>query len=240
MPAERYYYENCFHLYDSLTITGVEFHHLTHVMRVRKGEHVELVNGKGELATTEVKEIAKDRAILRIEHIFQEPERPCRLILAQAMPKPNRLDTILEKGTELGVDCFWLFPGTLSVKKEMYPQQIERARHITIAAMKQSGRLTLPTIIFQPAISRWSAFQTPAYFGDVDPAAIPLHTFCTKTGSVSFPMIFITGPESGLDPQEMQMLKELGAKGVSLHPNILRTDTASIVAVGLLSHWLFT
>ncbi len=239
MPAERYFIDHPLKAHEQQELKGPEFHHLAHVMRTRKGEIVELVNGKGALATATVQDILKEKAILKIDDVLQEPERPNRLILAQAMPKPNRLDFILEKGTELGVDCFWLFPGQTSAKKEFYPHQIERARTLTIAAMKQCGRLTLPEVIFQPAIQEWSCLtHVSAFFGDLKPDAPLFETAWKKLHSPSYPLVFITGPESGFTQQEIQLLRDQGATGVKLHSNILRTDTASIMALSLLSHWI--
>lgn len=238
MPAERYYIDQLFADGETHELKDAEFHHLAHVMRTRKGEQVELVNGRGALAQAVVLNVGKDKAALVIESTKQIAEKKCNLVLAQALPKQNRLDFILEKGTELGVDSFWLFPGCTSVKKEFYPNQMERARLLTIAAMKQCGRLTLPTLEVKPPLERWTALNDYApFFGDVDPKA-PLFGEAWKTSVPdSKPVLFITGPESGFTEKEIEILGTLKAKGVKLHPNILRTDTASIMALSLISHW---
>lgn len=239
MPAERYFLDHSFKPNDHYELKGSEFHHLAHVMRTRKGETVELVNGKGALAQATVRDILKEKAILTIDQVYQEPDQPCRLILAQAIPKPNRLDFILEKGTELGVDCFWLFPGQYSAKKEFFPHQLERAQTLTIAAMKQCGRLTLPNLILQPSLDEWpSLAEMSAFFGDLESEAPPFEEAWKKLNSPSYPILFVTGPEAGFSKQEVHILRERGATGVKLHPNILRTDTASIMALSLLSHWV--
>ena len=240
MPAERYFVEDAFRVGETCELKGSEFHHLAHVMRTRKGEEVELVNGRGALAQAVVHQLGKDRAALTIQNVLQEEYVPaCRIILAQAMPKPNRLDFILEKGTELGVDCFWLFPGNLSAKKEFFPHQLERARHLTIAAMKQCGRLILPAIELKPALEEWPVLDhLLPYFGDVSPDAPLFEETSDAIRSAGIPILFFTGPESGFNMQETDVLRNLGAKGVKLHSNILRTDTASLVALSLISHWL--
>lgn len=238
MPAERYFIDEPFKIYGQYELRDAEFHHLSHVMRTRKGESIELVNGRGALAQAIVQDITKDKALLKIEQLRQDQVHPCRLILAQALPKPNRLDFILEKGTELGVDSFWLFPGKCSVKKELFPHQLERARTLTISAMKQCGRLTLPNIVLQPSLDEWSSLEGfSSFFGDLDPEA-PLFETVWNQSTPSSPIMFITGPEAGFNSQEMQILRNQGAVGVKLHSNILRTDTASLMALSLLSHWL--
>jgi len=239
MPAERYFLNDTFKEGEMQELKGQEFHHLAHVMRTRKGESVELVNGKGSLAQALVQEKTKDKALLRIEEVYQEPEPLCRLILAQALPKPHRLDDILEKGTELGVDSFWLFPGEYSTQKECYPSQMERARTVTIAAMKQCGRLYLPSLLVQPVIGEWKNLaEKSVFFGDVNRDATPFETTWNSLSSHFFPVVFVTGPEGGFSSKEVQSLRDQGALGVKLHTNILRSDTASLMALSLLSHWL--
>lgn len=237
MPAERYFIDEDLSEHSQKILKGNEFHHLARVMRTKKGESVELVNGRGMLAYATVLEIKKELAALQIERLVIEPIEPARVILAQALPKPERLAFILEKGTELGVDEFWLFPGQLSASKEIFPHQQERIRALTIAAMKQCGRLTLPSIQLKPPLTQWSSIEGQGFFGDLSEEA-PLFASFQSQLSSKIPLIFFTGPESGWSDKEMTLLKEKGAKGVKLHPNILRTDTASIAAISLIQHWL--
>jgi 16S rRNA (uracil1498-N3)-methyltransferase len=235
MPAERYFIDELLQSHEIKILRGTEFHHLVHVMRTRKGEQVELVNGQGLLARTIVKEIRKDQALLLIEQIEQEPPPSIQVILAQAIPKLNRLDFILEKGTELGVHAFWLFPGQQSVKKDFQGKQLERLKAITIAAMKQCGRLYLPDLQFKPPLANWQPLQGTLFFGDVDPAA-PLLGETWRQACLNSPIIFFTGPESGFTLEEIKWLKQMGAQGTKLHDLILRTDTASIAALSVIQH----
>lgn len=232
MPSERYYLSESLRPLDRKLLKGSEFHHLAHVMRTRQGGKVELVNGQGSLAQATVADLGRNQATLLLDSIKEIAKTPAKLILAQALPKPNRLEFVLEKGTELGVDEFWLFPGETSQKKEIYPQQIERAEAITIAAMKQCGRLFLPKVLIKPPLEEWTAFSSTAFFGDVAPSTPLLDDIVSTT---ELPIIFVTGPESGFTQNEIELLKNKGAKGVKLHQNILRTDTASLAAVTLLS-----
>lgn len=239
MPAERYFVDAILKANDEIQIADQEFHHLKHVMRTRKGDFVELVNGKGALANATVTDILKDKAILKIESAAQAAKPQNQIILAQAIPKPNRLDYILEKGTELGTDAFWLFPSTHSVKKEFSPNQEVRMRTQVITAMKQCGRLFLPEIILKPPIEKWDPFSEGAFFGDVDPQAT-LFWEIWQNYKVGKTVVFCIGPESGFTEEEEELLREKGAMGVKLHENILRTDTAPLVALSLMKHWLLS
>lgn len=237
MPVERFYLDDPLLDQSLVKLEETEFHHLVRVLRGRVGDEIELVNGKGILAQAKIKTLQKTHALVEIESIQKTEEHSHQLILAQALPKPNRLDFILEKGTELGVTQFWLFPGEQSAKKDFFPNQMERAKALTIAAMKQCGRLTLPEIIIKPALKQWSSLNSLSFFGDVLPSA-PLLSQFQSIIHQSDALLFIVGPESGFSQKETEMLISLQAKGVKLHHHILRTDTAAIASLSLLSHWM--
>ncbi|HSX11173.1 MAG TPA: RsmE family RNA methyltransferase [Chlamydiales bacterium] len=222
MPAERFYIDAP--LTDTLSLEGTEFHHLAHVMRARVGDSIELVNGRGALATAEVTALSRHSATLSILSATTTPTPSERLLLAIPLMRPSKLELIIEKCTELGADTFWLYPAHHSDKDDLSPNQLERLTHIAISAMKQCGRLDLPPIL----LKRFDdLFQTDAtcLFGDTRPTA---HKIPHPPKA-----LFITGPEKGFSPQELKLLDQK-ATGVQLHRNILRAETAPIVALCLL------
>lgn len=235
MPKERYYIPSPLTAQSEVEVAGSEFHHLSHVMRNGKGGLVELVNGAGALAQARILQISKEKARLLIEAVTQEEATLPRLILAQAIPQPQRLDAILEKGTELGVDGFWLFGGDRSSRQELTPHQLERAKALTIAAMKQCGRTFLPAILPTAPLKSWPPFKETAFFGDLRPDT-PQLALVFKKQPHPAPFIFFNGPESGFSEEELALLSAKGAMGVSLHPLTLRTDTAAIAALSILHH----
>lgn len=225
MPKERFYIADlnaC-----QVQLKGSENHHLTHVMRAKMGDTVELTNGKGGLASAIVKIPGKELTLLEVTS-FQETPPPKEIILAQALPRLNLLDWIIEKGTELGASSFWLFPGELSEKKELNITQQQRLLTLSIAAMKQSGRLFLPSILFKPPLSKWPPLSGQLFYGDTHPSAPKL------TPTSQLPIAVVIGPEKGFSPKEVESLRTFGAKGVKLHENILRTETAGLVALSQL------
>lgn len=230
MPAERYYYPGNLDPSDSIVLDGPEFIHLSKVMRSRVGDLIELVNGKGALAQGQVVRLDKREAHIRIEDCRTEKPSERRLIIAQAIPRLNRLETILEKGTELGMDEIWLFPGALSEKTTFSENQLARMEYILITAMKQCGRLFLPKLVFEKELKKWEKLNLPAYFGDVREDASHFFDEWVRRGKQD-KFLFFIGPESGFTIEETEKLESLGAKGVKLHPYVLRTDTASLCAL---------
>jgi 16S rRNA (uracil1498-N3)-methyltransferase len=236
MPVDRYYIKSPLEEGQTIQIEGPEFHHLIHVMRATKGDSLEIVNGCGVLAEGTLQLIEKKQAIIQIEKVIKKALPSFQIILALAIPRSNRLDFILEKGTEIGMTELWLFPGQRSERKTFSDHQLERMEAVIISAMKQSGRLDLPLIKVHENLKKWSSLPYPAFFGDLSPLADSFEKTWNKNPPQNGILFFI-GPESGLNEQEIHILQKLGAKGVNLHHNILRTDTAALATLVLINHY---
>lgn len=228
MPAERFYIDSPLDPRTTAVLEGPELHHLAHVMRIRPGEEVDLVNGKGALAKARLASLEKSKGYLEILETEQRPLPPRLITLAIPFLRPAKLELILEKGTELGADAFWIYPAAHSEKSDLSPHQRDRLHHIAISAMKQCGRLDLPEIKLFDSFSELFG-PLPLLYGDTGEAP-PL-------AAPSGPVVFATGPEKGFSPKEQALLAQHG-KGVRLHGNILRAETAPLAAAALLNYFL--
>ena len=219
MPIDRFFYPHSLSV-PSIVLEDEEYRHLS-VMRIRPGDEIEIVNGQGDVAKARLKNGAQ-LEILSHEH---RPPPQYELILAQALTKPASLEWIIEKGTELGVAAFWLFPGDRSEKKSLSPNQEQRLHNLTISALKQCGRLYLPSLVLKPPLKQWSKPQGALFFGSLSPEAPVL----SKPSST---MTFVVGPEKGFSAEESVLLQQtLQGQGVKLHDNVLRAETAAITAL---------
>jgi 16S rRNA (uracil1498-N3)-methyltransferase len=227
MPAERFYLNADYIKGASLCLTGTEHHHLSHVMRLRPGEQVELVNGRGGLATAQITDTEKQRTTLEILDERTTPPSSALLIAAVPLMRPAKLEWVIEKGTELGTDAFLLYRADHSEKETLSTHQIDRLRHLTISALKQSGRLHLPPLEILPHLTALFEREGQCLFGDIRPNAPPLPRGCTIT------TLFITGPEQGFSKDELSLLDQK-ATGVRINPNILRAETAPIAAISII------
>jgi 16S rRNA (uracil1498-N3)-methyltransferase len=144
--------------------------------------------------------------------------------------RPSKLEWVVEKGTELGADAFWIYLAEHSEKETLSEHQLERLSYIAISAMKQCGRSDLPPIAQFPHLKALLTHSPlPCLFGDVRPAAKPMREVVVDQA------LFITGPERGFSQGEVKILEEKGT-GVHLHKNILRAETAPLAALSML--WL--
>lgn len=231
MPHSRFYIDSAFTENSEVYLEGEEAHHLQRVMRKREGEVVELVNGRNQLALAKIAQCSKKGVSLTLIRVSEQAPPAFTVILCQAIPRMNRLDLIVEKGTELGMHELWLFPAALSEKKELSPTQLKRLELISIAAMKQCGRLDLPKISLKAPLLKWKELPFPAYFGETSESAPPFFSTLQKKEGI----LFFIGPEAGFTSDEEKHLKSLHAQGVSLHSNILRTDTAPLIALSIIT-----
>jgi len=224
MPIERFYVDTDLTTGSTVELTGAELHHLAHVVRLRPSDQAELINGRGALATAKLLHADTQKAQLQILHATHTPPPPPFVTLVVGMPRFSKLEWIIEKGTELGADAFFLFPNDCSEHKA------ERLRHLAIAALKQSGRLFLPSIQFYPNLKTCLNESHTIYFGDTRPSAPLLIRTEPK-----MPLLFVTGPEEGFSKEEVAILEGKGAIGVKLHQNILRAETAPLAALAVLA-----
>jgi len=223
MPAERFYLNAPLASQTNVCLNDTEHHHLAHVMRCAIGDEVELINGKGDLASARITAIEKRSTTLEILSSAHHPPLHPFIALAIPLMRPSKLEWVIEKGTELGTDTFHLFAADHSEKDSLSMAALERLRILTLSALKQSGRLYLPTLELHPLLD--SLLTGHVLFGD------PIAT--TPITSAKQPTIFFSGPEKGFSSRELALLRAK-AKSVRLNPNTLRAETAPIAAIAIL------
>lgn len=230
MPANRFFIDSELKKGSSVSIEGTEHHHLVHVMRLGKGEEVELVNGRGFLGLGTIAELNKKSASIQILSTkFQEDSTP-RICLATPFMRSSKLEWIIEKGTELGVHAFLFYGAKYSEKEDFSPRQLERLHLLSIAALKQSGRLYLPAIEILPDLKNIFVQEALFLFGDPRSES-PITSMIA--GIKPSTIIFISGPERGFSDEELSLLNAQ-SKGVRLSAHILRAETAPIAAASIL------
>ena len=224
---ERFYLNETFTAGTIVHVSGNEHHHLTRVVRAREGDKIELVNGVGALGVARIEKIEKEQTSLHVLSVEKTDLTGPQILMGIPLMRPSKLEWVIEKGTELGADAFYLYPADHSTQDSLSNHQIERLRSITISALKQSGRLHLPHLEILPHLHSLLAKEAKIYFGDVRPSAPKLQWDSLQN------VLFITGPESGFSKEELELL-HTKASGVRISPHILRAETAPIVAASLL------
>lgn len=224
-----------------LQITGDELVHLSRVVRKKVRDVIEVVDGQGNLYTAVITQITGHIAAAEIQKRSRFVGEPnFQLTLAQAIPKSNRFDWVIEKGTEIGVVNFIPLLTEFSIAEATAHRQ-RRWQKIAIAAMKQCGRSMLPRIF--PAQSLQEVIQKRDMLTiglvaenrtgakNLSALALSLKSQLTQYKSA----IIIIGPEGGLSSEELEMTRNNGFHCFTLGPRRLRSETAGIVSAAI---WL--
>ena len=225
-----------FEVGETVFLEGSEFHHIRAVVRIQEEEEVALVNGKGWFAKGRVEALERHRCAIRILSCEHKQAPAPKLYLGISLLRPNHLDFAIEKGTEVGVDRFILFPADKSERKEASPSMKRRLDAIITAAVKQSGRGFRPEV--QEARGLQEAFSmlpAPRLFADLQEQALSLSKHLEGL-SCDKPLSILIGPESGWSDGEKALLLKEGSP-VHLHANVLRAETAAVVAAYTASLW---
>ena len=176
-----------------------------------------------------------------------QTEPVLRVVIAQALPKTaDKMEQVLQHGTEIGAAGFVFFPAFRSVarwdSRDKTEKRLERWRQIVQAAAEQSGRGVLPDVSYAPnpqAVVQRLVQPLPEATGETvraafvchESAELPLHAALSDLPQGLAHLTVFIGPEGGFTNEEVALFTDAGAKSISLGPRVLRTETAALVAV---------
>ena len=212
-----------------------QIHHLSSVKRLKKGDRVVVFDGESQEYECVIDDIAKDKAELSVVKARKAVSVKLDLTLACALPKKVKMDYIIEKTVELGVDRIIPIKTERTIVEysfEKAKEKLKRWQAIAIEASKQCGRIKLPQI--EP-ISEFSKVVSQAKKYEL--AVIPHLGLNNKSlkeifrDSLPASVIIFIGPEGDFSGQEIKLAKENGCIGVSLGDLVLKVDTAAISVV---------
>lgn len=229
--ADRFYTSSALCV-GPFVLQGAEAHHLATVRRFRPGDRVRLFNGDGREYLADIIAVDKKAVALQVSGIEQPGcEHSFRLVVAAPLPKGDRGDFLIEKLTELGATDFIPLRTERAV---VVPREakLERLQRAVIEASKQCGRNVLMRI---HELIDWNSFIRDR---QMPPLRIVAHPPDPTQLSFEFGaegVCFAVGPEGGLTLAEVASARELGWRGVTLGPRVLRVETAAIVLAAACS-----
>jgi len=228
-----------------VVITSDDYHHIVRVMRMTSGDCIVCCNESGEAALCTIEQITTNQVVANVlQWIEGITELPVKVYIASGMPKADKFEFIIQKGTELGAFSFLPFMASRSIVKwdaKKEGKKIERWTKIAKEAAEQSHRTRIPQIVQPMTIQelvRFSsnvdykmiAYEEEAKKGEKTQFAKLLNTI--KPGQS---LLAVFGPEGGLSEKEVEILKENGFISCGLGPRILRTETAPLYLLSAMS-----
>lgn len=224
---------------DTLTLDGPEGHHAATVQRLRVGEELLLADGRGGTATAVVSAVGKGTLDLRVTSRGYVDASVPRLVVVQGIAKGDRGELAVQAMTEVGVDEIVPWAASRSVTQWRGDRGV-RAREKWAAtareAAKQARRPWLPVVAGTPDESTTTVTRRIAGAA----AAFVLHEEAgERLTTVELPdageIVLVVGPEGGIADTELTAFEQAGARPVRLGPSVLRTSTAGVAALSVLS-----
>jgi len=229
-----------------VTLTGADAHHIARSLRMAAGETVTVCDAEREYDC--VLEVFHDEreVIARITQsrpVTTEP--PFRAHLYQALPKGDKLDSIIQKAVECGVSTVTPFESAhciVRIKPDAEGKKTERRRRITLEAAKQCGRGSIPeispSVTFAEALADASRADLAlfCYEGEgTQPLRTVLSAYAAEHPGQALPEIsLMIGSEGGFSPAEARAARDAGMIPVGLGRRILRTETAAAFVLACL------
>ena len=233
---------------DVAKIIGDDVKHIYKVLRISEGEKVTLNNCEGVEYLGKVTSVSKQEVLIEIlEKLESNNESDVKIYLFHGLPKSQKMDLIVQKGTELGITEFIpTITHRVDVKLKGEFKKLDRLNRIALEAAKQSKRSIIPKVLepieFDEVLEKMNS---------LDLLIVPYenaNNFGIKTlinelrkgntiDNIKNIGIFV-GPEGGIEEYEIERLKDKGAHIVTLGKRILRTETAGFVATSLIQYEL--
>ena len=220
-----------------------ESHHIVDVMRMRESDKVVVFDGTGNEYTgfiETIKNRTKEVTIRIIRTDMPPVEKVPEVHLAQAIPKKNRMDYIVEKATELGASRIIPFVSDRTIVrpgKASAVRKNSRWKAIAKESTKQCGRSDIPEISeissFEGVLDKCEEYDV-VLFAWLSEETVPIRTSLEnfKTGKI----LVMIGPEGDFTPKEVSRAVADNCKFVSLGKRVLRSDTAGLFVLSVLSY----
>lgn len=221
---------------DRVLLTGDGYHHVRRVLRLGPGDELELFDGAGLVAQAVVAEAPERELVLRIEQQHRVAPLPGPAVtLLCAELKGDKMDFLVQKATELGVDRFVPVTTQRSVGRPAAKARERRhARRLKVAreACRQSGRAYLPEVhASQPLAEALAIHRGPDAFVLWESSAARGLATALGAASGTEARALLVGPEGGFADEEVALARDHGFCEVTLGPLILRAETAALAAV---------
>ncbi|MEH7245553.1 16S rRNA (uracil(1498)-N(3))-methyltransferase [Neobacillus niacini] len=231
---------------NSFVINEDDRHHMIKVMRMELGDKIICVDPTGNTAVCEIAKITDEHVVVDVvQWIDERSELPIFVTIASGLPKGDKLEWIIQKGTELGAHEFIPFSARRSVVKwdeKKSAKKVERWQKIAKEASEQSHRGMVPEISQPMNLKaliekskdyhhKLAAFEDESRSGETSIFSVTLQKMKQDES-----LFIVFGPEGGLAEEEVQVLQENDFSLCGLGPRILRTETAPLYALAAISY----
>lgn len=229
------------------TIRNSRCKQIRKVLRMGRGDQLDLTDGCGRRYKGEIKEISSREVKVFIENSTFEKPSISQINLILGIPKIVKVDEIISRGTELGINTFLLCNAERSIKLKQFPiNKLERWKNLSAEAIELSGRTYLPQIEFYYSVKEAiaplksvKANKLIAHVGAKDHLSFPFCNPLLPTNANSPQITYIAiGPEGGWTDREISLATSCGFNVVNLGKHTLSTQTAVFYSASIIDFLL--
>lgn len=235
----RFFVEGAHTVGDVVDLRGSDAHKICRVLRLERGDELELIDSAGATFRAEIASTGAAVAAKLLESVAAEESgaRALRVDVAQAVPKGQKMDFVVEKTTELGAAAILPFSSERTVVSHTGEAKLERWRRIARTASQQCGRRDVPSVEspmpFDELLQRFDRYDVVLFPWELAPHEPLLERLTSLLGTAASALIVI-GPEGGFTHAEAERARACGASLLWLGPRILRTETAALAALAVI------
>jgi 16S rRNA (uracil1498-N3)-methyltransferase len=236
---DRFFIEGVHAVGDRVGFAADDARKIATVLRKRSGDRVQAVDSAGTAyaATLHVEGRAVEATLDELLAGGAAVETGLAVTIAQAVPKGQKMDFVVEKATELGAFAIVPVRSARVIGHDTSPAKLERWRRIAKSAAQQSGRVRIPEVAdlhdwdaLIATFPRYDRVYVPWELSDPAPLRDVFDDELPRAASV----LVVIGPEGGLASAEVERARAAGAVPISLGRRILRTETAALVVLAAM------
>lgn len=245
MPKHRFFVSPQQFSNGLVRLVGEDARQIRLVLRLQRGDEVGVLDGSGREYRCVLERVTNGEVLARVAS-WEEPREATEMHITviQALAKGDKVEQVIQHGTEIGVSRFVLVQTERSVVRldgERARSRVERWQRIAKEAAEQAHCLKVPQVD-----GVWSLPYALQQMGAIPLLALHPEEDCSplvewmRTRPVPAAVAVVVGPEGGLTEAEVQLCRQHGAECVSLMRRILRTETAALVAVSqllVMAYW---
>ncbi len=220
-----------------------DFRYIKNVLRLRSGAHIALFGYQGFEYGATIESIGPESVLARISESERIPGSDVRIVLAQSLPKGDKMDFIIQKATELGVSAVLPFHSARSIPRiagEKARDRAARWRKIALEAARQCGRGDIPDVSeigsYEQMLANKPDGGLNLIFWEAESGKGLKEVLRDPKNDPARDFFIIVGPEGGFSGEEVDRAVSAGITSVSLGRQVLKVETASLAIVSIIQY----
>ena len=248
MTIPRFYHPETMEPGQLVVLTGDHVHYARHVLRMRRKDHLDLIDGRGFEYHARIYGLNADQLAVEILEKKRVRDPSVRITLCQSLLKSDKMDFIVQRGVELGVNTVIPFVSSRSIVRltdETAAARIRRWQNIAAEAARQCGRSAIPEVrtvaTYRDMLGMADKDQLKIIFWEAEGEKTLRQVFQNKEGMEAGGFFFVVGPEGGFTGDEVFQAREADFLSVSIGKRVLKVETAvlSILAITQYERGIF-